>query len=75
MPGRCRARPARARRRADGTQASLEQEAHDIVTFLTWASEPKLEARKRIGLETILFLIVLTGFLYAVKRKVWAAIH
>jgi len=46
-----------------------------VVTFLSWAAEPELEARKRIGLETILFLIVLTGMLYAVKRKVWAAVH
>jgi ubiquinol-cytochrome c reductase cytochrome c1 subunit len=60
---------------ADGTAASLPQEAHDVVTFLSWAAEPELEARKRIGLETILFLIVFTGMLYAVKRKVWAAVH
>jgi ubiquinol-cytochrome c reductase cytochrome c1 subunit len=60
---------------SDGTQASLQQEAHDVVTFLAWASEPELEARKRIGLESILFLIVLTVLLYAVKRKVWAAVH
>ncbi|MEJ0067532.1 MAG: cytochrome c1 [Pseudomonadota bacterium] len=60
---------------ADSTPASLPQEAHDVVTFLEWAAEPELEARKRIGLEVILFLIVLTGMLYAVKRKVWAAIH
>jgi ubiquinol-cytochrome c reductase cytochrome c1 subunit len=60
---------------ADGTAASLPQEAHDVVTFLSWAAEPELEARKRIGLEVILFLIVFTGMLYAVKRKVWAAVH
>lgn len=60
---------------ADGTPASVPQMAHDVVTFLEWAAEPELESRKRIGLETILFLIVLTGMLYAVKRKVWAEIH
>ncbi len=60
---------------ADGTQASLAQMAHDVSTFLNWAAEPELEARKRIGLEAVLFLIVLTAMLYAVKRKVWAAIH
>ncbi len=60
---------------ADGTPASLAQEAHDVAMFLTWAAEPELEARHRIGLEAILFLIVLTGLLYAVKRKVWAAVH
>lgn len=60
---------------ADGTAASLPQEAHDVATFLSWAAEPELEARKRVGLEVILFLIVMTGMLYAVKRKVWAAVH
>jgi ubiquinol-cytochrome c reductase cytochrome c1 subunit len=60
---------------ADGTPSTLPQEAHDIVTFLEWASEPELEARKRIGAEAILFLVVLTGVLYLVKRRVWAAIH
>jgi ubiquinol-cytochrome c reductase cytochrome c1 subunit len=60
---------------ADGTQATLAQEAHDVATFLAWASEPELEVRKRTGLKTILFLLVFTGLLYAVKRKVWAAVH
>jgi ubiquinol-cytochrome c reductase cytochrome c1 subunit len=60
---------------ADGTPSTLPQEAHDVVTFLAWASEPELEARKRIGLETILFLVILTGVLYLVKRRVWASIH
>jgi ubiquinol-cytochrome c reductase cytochrome c1 subunit len=60
---------------ADGTQATIPQEAHDVVTFLTWAAEPELDARKRMGVKTILFLIVLTGLAYAVKRKVWAEVH
>ncbi|MBI3517684.1 MAG: cytochrome c1 [Proteobacteria bacterium] len=59
----------------DGTASSLAQEAHDVATFLSWAAEPELEARRRIGLEAILFLIVLTAMLYGVKRKVWAAVH
>jgi ubiquinol-cytochrome c reductase cytochrome c1 subunit len=60
---------------ADGTPATLDQEAHDVVTFLTWASEPKLEDRKRIGAKTMLFLLVFTGVLYGAKRKVWADLH
>jgi ubiquinol-cytochrome c reductase cytochrome c1 subunit len=31
---------------ADGTKATVAQEAHDVVTFLTWAAEPTTEARK-----------------------------
>ena len=60
---------------ADGTKATLAQEAHDVVTFLSWAAEPELEGRKRLGIKVLLFLIVLTGLLYAVKKKVWAKVH
>lgn len=60
---------------ADGTKATLPQEAHDVATFLTWASEPKLETRKQMGIKVILFLIVLTGLLYVIKRRVWKDVH
>ena len=59
----------------DGTEATTEQLAKDISTFLVWAAEPELEERKRLGIKVILFLLVLTGLLYAVKRKVWAGLH
>jgi len=60
---------------ADGTEATLEQTSADVTTFLTWAAEPTLEARKQTGLKVMLFLIVLTGLLYATKRKVWAQLY
>ncbi len=60
---------------ADGSTASVEQMSSDVATFLTWAAEPQLEARKATGLKVMLFLIVLTGLLYATKRRVWADAH
>ena len=60
---------------ADGTEATLEQMSADVTTFLTWAAEPTLEGRKQTGLKVMLFLIVLTGLLYATKRKVWAQLY
>jgi len=60
---------------ADGTPALVPQEAHDVVIFLSWAAEPTLEARHRIGFKVILFLIVATGVFYAAKRKIWSRIH
>ena len=60
---------------ADGTKATVDQMSRDVVTFLAWASEPKLEERKRMGVKVLLFLLLLTGMLYAVKRKVWASVH
>ena len=60
---------------ADGTPATMDQMAHDVTTFLAWTAQPELEERKRMGVKVILFLIVLTAMLYAVKRKVWADVH
>ena len=48
--------------------------SQDVTTFLAWAAEPEMEQRKRIGVKAILYLIVFTGMLYAVKRKIWAGI-
>ena len=60
---------------ADGTKATMPQEAHDVVTFLTWASEPRMEERKKTGVKVVFFLLVMTGVLYAAKRKIWADVH
>ncbi len=60
---------------ADGTHATLPQEAHDVATFLAWASEPMMEERKRTGIKVLIFLLALTAVLYAAKRQIWAEIH
>jgi len=57
---------------ADGTKATVEQEAKDVAQFLAWAAEPKMEVRKQTGLKVVLFLIVFAGIMYGVKRKVWS---
>ena len=58
----------------DGTPATVDQMSLDVVQFLMWAAEPKLEIRKRMGIKVILFLLVLTALFYASKRKVWSRI-
>jgi ubiquinol-cytochrome c reductase cytochrome c1 subunit len=57
---------------ADGTEATLDQQAKDITAFLAWVAEPNLEERRRMGIAVTLFLIVLTGLLYALKRQIWS---
>ncbi len=57
---------------ADGTPNTIPQMAHDVATFLAWAANPELVQRKQIGWRVILFLVVMTGLSYAVKRKVWS---
>jgi len=56
----------------DGTPMTAQQHALDIVAFLNWAAEPELDERKSLGLKVMLFLLVLTAMLYALKRKIWA---
>jgi len=60
---------------ADGTQATVQQMAHDVASFLMWTAEPTLEVRKRTGVSAIIFLVALTLLLYASKRRIWAAVH
>ncbi len=58
----------------DGAPANLEQYSKDVGAFLMWASEPHLNARKRLGFQVMIFLIVLSGLLYFTKKKVWSAV-
>jgi ubiquinol-cytochrome c reductase cytochrome c1 subunit len=60
---------------ADGSPESVDQYARDVAHFLTWAAEPHMEERKRTGVKVFLFLLVFTGLMYAVKRKLWSDIH
>ena len=60
---------------ADGTPATVENMARDVATFLQWAAEPELETRRAMGVKVILFLTILGGLAYAVKRRVWADVH
>jgi ubiquinol-cytochrome c reductase cytochrome b/c1 subunit len=59
----------------DGSPATIDQYAKDVAAFLMWAAEPHLEARKRIGFQVMIFLLVLTGLMYFTKKKVWADVH
>ena len=39
----------------------------DVTQFLAWASEPHMEARKGMGIKVVLFLLVFSGILLAMK--------
>ena len=57
---------------ADGTKATLEQEAQDVVAFLMWAAEPKLGNRIVAGWASMIYLLIFTGLAYAAYRTIWA---
>ena len=59
----------------DGSPQTVEQYARDVAAFLMWAAEPHMEARKQIGFEVMIFLLVFAGLMFFVKRRVWSAAH
>lgn len=56
---------------ADGTAATVPQMAKDVTQFLTWASEPAMETRKRMGIKWVSIFAMLTGLTYVVKKRIW----
>ena len=55
----------------DQTPATQDQIIRDVTSFLVWTAEPELEERKILGIRVLIFLIIITLMLLAVKRKVW----
>jgi cytochrome c1 len=59
----------------DGTPATVEQMSADVVHFLEWAAEPKMEERKRIGLMVMIYLSIFAALMYISMRKIWGDLH
>ena len=59
----------------DGTEATEEQMAKDVVTFLAWSAEPHLEARHKIGFKAIIYLIILALLAYLSMKRVWSRVE
>ena len=60
---------------SDGTEATEEQMAKDVTTFLAWAAEPQLEARHKMGFRAIIYLIILIILVYLSMKKIWSRIE
>lgn len=59
----------------DGSPTTVAQYSKDVTTFLMWTAEPHMEARKRLGFQVFIFLIIFAGLMYFTKKKVWAESH
>jgi ubiquinol-cytochrome c reductase cytochrome c1 subunit len=57
---------------ADGNPpATKAQMAKDVVAFLSWTAEPTLEERKSLGVQVVIFLLVLSALLYFAYKRLW----
>lgn len=52
-------------------EATVEQMAADVVEFLAWSADPKLEVRRRVGFGTMLYLFFFSILLYLSYKRVW----
>jgi len=59
----------------DGTEATEEQMAKDITTFLMWSAEPHLESRHKTGFRVIMYLIILSILVYLTMKKIWSRVE
>ena len=59
---------------SDGTEATMDQMAKDVTTFLAWAAEPELEERHRVGFKVIINLLLLTILVYLSMKKIWSRV-
>jgi ubiquinol-cytochrome c reductase cytochrome c1 subunit len=59
---------------SDGTNATVDQMAKDVTTFLTWAAEPHLEARHKTGTKVMIYLILLATLVYFSMKKLWSRV-
>jgi ubiquinol-cytochrome c reductase cytochrome c1 subunit len=58
----------------DGASNTVENMARDVSAFLAWTAEPKLEQRKALGFQVMIFLIVFSALVYLAKQKIWSGI-
>jgi cytochrome c1 len=58
----------------DGTEPTMENYARDVTAFLAWAAEPTMEQRKKLGLQVLVYLVILTVLLYLSKKALWRKI-
>jgi ubiquinol-cytochrome c reductase cytochrome b/c1 subunit len=59
----------------DGAPDTVDAMARDVSAFMAWTAEPKMEERKRLGFQVLIYLGVLSLLLYLVKKKIWANAH
>jgi ubiquinol-cytochrome c reductase cytochrome c1 subunit len=59
----------------DGTNASVDQMARDVVTFLEWAAEPEMQERHEMGIKVLVFLFIMAIMFYVAKKRMWKKLH
>jgi ubiquinol-cytochrome c reductase cytochrome c1 subunit len=57
------------------TPEQFDSFVRDTVNFLDYAGEPAQVQRRSMGIWVVLYMLVLTGFAWLLKREYWKAVH
>ncbi len=57
------------------TPEEFDTMIRDLVTYLAYMGEPNQSYRKTLGVYVLIFLVVLFGFAYAMKKDYWKDVH
>lgn len=52
-------------------EATVEQMTKDLTTFLVWAADPKMQARKNVGMMSLIYLLILAVLLWLSYKRIW----
>ena len=53
------------------SRAEYDKQVEDLVGFLVWAGEPAAGFRRQVGFGVLVFLVLLFGVSYALKKAYW----
>ncbi len=56
-------------------ETEYDEFVKDVVNFLDYVGEPVRLERERLGIWVILYLLVFTGFAWALKKEIWKDVH
>jgi len=56
----------------DAEKLAIENQAKDVTAYLLWASDPRAQERKTLGVYVIGYLFVLSLMFYFVMKRVWS---
>jgi ubiquinol-cytochrome c reductase cytochrome c1 subunit len=55
----------------DDTKPTVKQMAQDVATFLAWASDPKQETRRQMGVAVVAYLAIFAVLVFLSYRRIW----
>ncbi|MFQ3306860.1 MAG: ubiquinol-cytochrome c reductase cytochrome c1 subunit [Candidatus Midichloriaceae bacterium] len=56
---------------SDGTKATVDQMAKDVVNFLQWTAEPEMEESKSLGVKVMIFFVIFIAIFYIAMKRTW----